>query len=119
MTAAPAIFKIRCHYCSHFRNPKEIIPLGTGGALMCWFCYDNHLIALKMLCGQPPPGCQGDNCGLTFAQLQAEAGSDDCKMYIHPKDGIYQVLCRACSDRYVLQRVDLYRPTRYGHRKKL
>lgn len=116
MTSSPAIFTVRCHYCSHPRTPTEILKIGTGGAIMCWHCYEWHLKALKMLCGQPPPGCQ--TCGVTFDEL-AERSSGDCCMYVHPKDGIYQVLCRACSDRYVPQRVDLYRPTKYGFLKKL
>lgn len=122
MTSAPAIFTVRCHYCSRPRNPTEILKIGTGGVVMCWHCYEWHLKALRMLCGHPPPGCQ--ECGTTFTQLQERAAkyaavAGDCSMYIHPKDGIYQVLCRACSDRYVPQRVDLYRPTEYGYRKKL
>jgi hypothetical protein len=40
-------------------------------------------------------------------------------MYLHPKDGIYQVLCRCCSDEYERERLDLYGDTLHGELKKL
>jgi hypothetical protein len=40
-------------------------------------------------------------------------------MYLHQKDGVYQILCRSCSDHYVRQRVDLYGDTEFGDRLKL
>lgn len=40
-------------------------------------------------------------------------------MFLHWKDGVYQVLCRACSDRYERKRLDLYGDTVHGHLKKL
>lgn len=117
MTAAP-IIGVQCHYCSKFRSPREILPIGgPHGAKMCWHCYEWHVAAVKLLAGQIPSGCQ--KCGLTFAKLQERAGSGDVRMYVHPVDGIYQVLCQTCSDRYVPQRSDLYRRTRFGHLKKI
>jgi hypothetical protein len=107
-----------CHYCSRPRSPREILRIGKGGAVMCWLCWEWHLRALRMLCdGTPPPGCQ--ECGVTFAVLRDAAGDGDIKMYLHPKDGVYQVLCRTCSDRYFPKRVDLYRPTQFGSQLKI
>jgi hypothetical protein len=82
---------------------------------MCWHCYEWHQHALKMLAGKPPPGCQ--DCGLKFADLPEIGG--DTKMYLHVKDGIYQVLCKTCSDAYILKRVDLYGHTAFGRSQKL
>jgi hypothetical protein len=113
----PAVMCVRCHYCSKFRSPREVLYIGTGGACMCWDCYDWHNRALDALAGTPPPGCQ--ECGVTYEQLRERAGGGDCGMYVHPRDGMYQVLCKKCSDAYVPQRVDLYRPTQYGHNRKL
>ena len=107
----------KCPYCSKFRHPKEIMPLGTGGAKICWHCYGWHQAAVRVLSGQPPPGCQ--ECGVTFRALSDAAGGGDIRMYIHAKDGIYQVLCKACSDRYVVRRVDLYGATEFGRRLNL
>jgi len=89
----------------------------SGGAIMCWQCLEWHRRAVMMLAGKPPPGCQV--CGVTFAQLQERAGGGDVRMYLHAKDGIYQVLCRQCSDDYVPKRVDLYGDTAFGHSRKL
>jgi len=113
----PVLLTVECHYCSKFRNPAEIIPLGLGGAKMCWHCYQWHQKALAMLSGHPPPGCQ--QCGVTFAELRLRAGGVDVRMYLHAKDGIYQILCRTCSDNYVPKRRDLYGPTLFGHRMNL
>ena len=114
---APAVFKVQCPYCSKWRSPAEIIPIGTGGAKICWHCYEWHHQALKMLAGQPPPGCQ--ECGVSFEALEKAAPGGNVRMYVHPKDGIYQVLCRRCSDAYTRKRVDLYGDTKFGWDRKL
>lgn len=100
----------RCHYCSHFRSAEEIYPIGVGGAQICLRCLEWHGKAIGMLAGTPPPGCQ--ECGVTFAQLRERGG--DVRMYLHQKDGIYQILCKPCSDAYIPKRRDLYGPTRFG-----
>lgn len=107
---------VKCHYCSRFRNPKEVLRL-TGGPIMCWQCWEWHQEALRMLAGQPPRGCQ--QCGVSFAALQERAAGGDIRMYVHAKDGIYQILCRTCSDGYVAKRADLYRRTEFGRAMKL
>lgn len=112
-----AVMTVICHYCSKPRHPKEVLYLGTGGAIMCWSCWEWHERAMSMLEGNPPPGCQ--ECGITFDQLRERSATGDCRMYLHPSDGIYAVRCRACSDAYVPKRVDLYGPTQFGHNKKL
>ena len=113
---APAIITERCHYCSRWRSPHEILHL-PGRAKMCLRCFEWHCEALKMLSGQPPKGCQ--ECGVSFQALMERAGSGNTPMYLHRKDGVYQVLCRACSDRYERKRLDLYGDTVHGHLKKL
>jgi hypothetical protein len=117
----PAVLSTRCHYCSKFRNPHEIIPIGTGGALMCFHCYEWHTKSLNALAtGSAPPGCF--ECRVTWAELRARPASGDetsVKMYLVPKDGIYQLLCRTCSDAYERKRADLLGDTVYGHLNKL
>lgn len=70
-----------------------------------------------MLAGDPPWGCQ--ECGVTFADLESATADGNVSMYMHTKDGIYQVLCRQCSDAYERKRLDLFGGTVYGHLKKL
>jgi len=110
------VLAVRCHYCSHPRHPMEVLRL-TGGPIMCWQCFQWHQQAMRMLAGQPPRGCQ--ECGVTFRGLEQRVAGGDVRMYLHAKDGIYQVLCRACSDNYVPKRVDLYAGTAFGHARKL
>jgi hypothetical protein len=114
----PQVLRIRCHYCSQFRSPHEITDIGQGGARMCWHCYEWHLRALDLLCnGNPPPGCQ--ECGTAFADLERRAAEGNFRMYAHPKDGFYQILCQHCSDEYERKRADLYGATVYGHTKQI
>jgi hypothetical protein len=121
VTPVPAVVLLdRCHYCSKHRLPGDIHTIGgtQGGAKICRHCLEWHHRALRMFCtGKPPEGCQ--ECGITFDQLTELAGGGDIPMYIHVKDGIYQILCRACSDKYERKRLDLYGDTAYGLKKKL
>lgn len=84
---------------------------------MCFHCWQWHQQALKMFAGEPPAGCQ--ECGVTFEALERAAPGGNVGMYIHAKDGIYQVLCRRCSDAYIQKRVDLYADTKFGWDRKL
>lgn len=111
------VLAVRCHYCSRHRHPREIHPIGTGGARICSYCLEWHIKAIAMLAGEPPPGCQ--QCGVTFAFLQDCARSGDLRMYLHAKDGIYQILCRGCSDGYIAKRRDLYAETQFGHSRNI
>ncbi len=113
----PQVLLVRCHYCSKHRSPHEILRIGTGGAVMCWHCYERHNKALLILAGQIPAACQ--ECGVTVEALQAASASGDCKMSVCHKDGVYQFLCFPCSERYVRKRVDLFGSTQFGHQQKL
>ncbi len=112
----PQVLKIRCHYCSQFRDPREVHHL-PGGVVMCWNCYGWHQRALRMLAGSPPPGCQA--CDVTFKELTERSPDGNTRMYLHVKDGIYQVLCTSCSDEYERKRLDLYGDTVHGWLRKL
>lgn len=113
MSLVPVI-RLKCRFCSKFRSPNEFIHDATVG--YCWVCYEWHQHALKMLAGVDPPGCQ--QCGTFFEVLRSRAAGD-LRMYLHPKDGIYQILCKACSDGYERKRLDLYGDTPHGWLRKL
>lgn len=111
------IIGVRCHYCSKSRSPREVIYL-PGGKMLCWRCYEWHGHAMGLLAkGEPPPGCQ--ECGAKFDAMQEVNARGDMPVYLHPKDGVYQVLCGKCSDAYVQKRADLYGSTQYGRLQKL
>ena len=115
--AAPGvIIGERCHYCSKFRSPLEIRLL-AGGAKICQRCYHRHELAVAQLSGNLPPGCQGEQCNKTFDELEPDPGTGNIRLYVHMKDGIYQLLCKACSDRYFPKRADLYGDTLFGWRQ--
>lgn len=54
-----------------------------------------------------------------MAQIAEQTRGDNVRMALHPKDGIWQVLCGTCSDTYEAKRRDLYADTPYGHIKGL
>lgn len=112
----PVVLQVKCHYCSRFRHPKEVIRM-TGGPIMCWRCWEGHQHALRLFQGQPPPGCQ--MCGVTFKALSDATPGTQVRMFVHWKDGIYQILCKTCSDKYIPKRVDLYGATEFGKSLKL
>jgi len=111
----------RCHGpCGRQRPPAELVSLGTGGAKICWDCWAWHEKALQMLAGAMPPGCQ--NCLKSMETLRREANAvfpdGEPRMYVHPLEGIYAVLCWVCSDQ-VVRATNLYRDTQYGWDQKL
>lgn len=114
-----AVTTLRCHYCSKFRHPAEIIHIGTGGAKMCQHCYEWHLSSLNAVSkGGVPPGCF--DCRATWDELRLRLDAGDntsVKMILVPKDGIYQLLCRTCSNAYEQKRADLLSGTLYGQSK--
>jgi hypothetical protein len=121
LTIAAPIMTVRCQYCGKPRNPKELIPIGTGGANICFACYEwsaKNLLALSQ--GGMPAGCF--ECRATWDELRRRPALGDensVKMFLHDKDGIYQLLCGTCSDAYARKRSDLYGDTLYGHLHKL
>lgn len=103
----------RCNFCSKPRPEFRFHRLTTG-QIICDYCLEWHMHALEFLGGAPPRGCQ--ECGVTFEALRAASPDVEIaiRMFVIPKDGIYQLLCQACAAPYVQKRNDLYRGTRFG-----
>lgn len=128
--STPFVISVRCHYCSKARSPREVVNLGgvvkrtaagvvrEGQATMCWACYERHCATVKYLgSGELPKGCM--ECGTSMEALRAREADGNARLWVHWKDGIYQMLCRGCSDAYEKRRLDLYGDTAYGHMRKL
>lgn len=106
----------RCHYCSRTVPLFELIKFGDS-MVRCARCEENHIAALDVLAGNPPKAC--GECGVTFELLAARTLGAEVKMAVHMKDGMYQLLCSVCDEKYVRQRPDLYGPTEFGWKRKL
>ena len=127
MMAAPAsiltpAFSLlqRCDYCSKWRLPSEMMRFGADKCMaMCHNCYQRHEKAMQMLSGLPAEkwGCQ--ECGVSAVAIRERSHDGNCRLYVHWKDGIYEILCRPCSDAYEKKRLDLYGNTPYGWKRKL
>lgn len=107
----PFIFGVRCQSCSRFFSLSDLIQFGES-ILMCHKCHEKHVAALNVLAGACPTAC--GECGVTFSQLAARVAGDHVPMFVHMKDGIYQLLCGSCDAVYVQKRRDLYGETRFG-----
>lgn len=108
----PNLVKLRCHYCSKERELFRVHRLGHNAQIICDYCLDWHNKAIEFLAGRAMPGCQG--CGASWEFLRDATPGVEIRMYVVPKDGIYQVLCPACIRPYVSKRADLYRQTPFG-----
>ena len=106
----------RCNWCSREQPSGDLLHLSSGQA-MCLRCHEWHGHALQVLSGAIPRGCQ--ECGLSTDQLAALTSGPATRMFVVPKDGIYQLLCATCKDRYCRKRSDLYRATQFGQEMKL
>lgn len=110
------IIGVRCHYCSKFYPRSHVVNFGKS-MVRCWKCHGAHLAALEVIAGNPPKGC--GVCGVTFEALAERTAGEEVGMFMHYKDGLYQLLCSACDRVYVPKRKDLYGPTQFGWDRKL
>ena len=100
-----------CNWCSRQLPPHRVHPLRSN-QIICDDCLNWHFHALDFLGGAIPSGCQ--ICGRAWLEIRNSTPTVEVRMYVAPKDGIYQVLCEACVKPYTAKRKDLYRGTRYG-----
>jgi len=105
------VLAVKCHYCSRQRPAWQTHQV-TGAQRICDSCLDWHNKAIEFLAGHAIPGCQG--CGASWELLRDREPGENVRLYVVPRDGIYQVLCRACVRPYVSKRSDLYKGTAFG-----
>ena len=116
MSAAIPIIGTRCHSCSKFYPESGLMTIGES-IKRCFACQEKHEQALDVLAGNPPRSC--GECGATWEEIKRRDSNPEAKMYVHMKDGVYQLLCDLCDEEYVRKRKDLYGPTRFGWERKL
>ena len=108
----PHVAGVRCNWCSKERPAFRIHRLSSGQAI-CDYCLEWHNHALEVAGGTTEPiGCQG--CQQTWPMLKAITPGEDVPLYVVPKDGLYQLLCKQCVVPYVTTRADLYKGTEFG-----
>jgi hypothetical protein len=107
----PGVISVRCHYCSKEYPAWRTHQLQRSQRI-CDYCLDWHNKAIEFLAGRGLPGCQV--CGASWEFLHDSTLGVEVRMYVVPKDGIYQILCATCVRPYVSKRADLYGGTRFG-----
>ncbi len=111
---APAVLiGEECHYCTKWRNPRDIIHQ-PGGVKICLGCEQRHIEALAALSTGVFTG-ECSECGKTAEQLRSRNGA----MAMHFENGKYRAMCVGCDMVYVPKRKDLYGQTEFGHALKL
>lgn len=105
------VITVRCHYCSHFRPPDEVMTIGDS-IKMCFDCREKHLEEIIKF--HPEKECA--HCHRTFDALAA-LGMD--VFTVHWMDRSYQILCRTCNAVYIPKRADLFRDTQFGWEQKI
>jgi hypothetical protein len=108
------VLKLRCNFCSK-ELPVHRVHQIQQAQIICDYCLDWHNKALDFLAGGPIPGCQ--ICDRSWAILRDQTKSVEVRLYVVPRDGIYQVHCASCMAEYVPKRGDLYAGTPFGHDK--
>ena len=108
----PDLIARRCAYCSKWRNSFRVHQLAGNAQLICEDCLVWHNRALEFLAGGAPSGCQG--CMATWEVLRDRAPGTQVRLYVLPRDGIYQMLCAECVAPYIRKRKDLYKETAFG-----
>lgn len=108
----------RCHYCSKFRSPSDIINQ-PGGVKICIGCEQRHLEALAAMQTHNFLGCCSE-CGRTAEELKAQKRCGPLgQMAVHFEGGKYRPMCLVCNETYVPKRRDLYGETEFGWAQKL
>jgi hypothetical protein len=116
MVNVPGVVSVRCHYCSKEYPAWRTHQMHTAQRI-CDYCLDWHNKAIEFLAGRGLPGCQV--CGASWEFLHDSTLGVEVRMYVVPKDGIYQILCSTCIRPYVSVRKDLYGGTAFGAQLKL
>lgn len=115
MSAAPALLVLhRCNFCSKELPGFRVHRLAGGAQIICDDCVEWHIHALNFQGGKIPPGCQ--ECRASWEFLRDSTPGVEIRMYVVPRDGILQLLCSTCVQRYLPKRADLYRGTAFGER---
>jgi hypothetical protein len=102
---------VRCSFCSKERPAHRVHHL-TNGQIICDYCMEWHRNAMDVLSGGVPRGCQ--ECGATWEFLRDSTLGVEVRMYVVPKDGIYQLLCSLCVAKYLQKVPHLNKGTRFG-----
>lgn len=109
------VLHVRCHYCSKFKPASDVRSIGEF-VQICSNCYEAHNRRIEAL-AEPPSECPG--CQRAIADIQAAELGDKFSMFLHLRDGQYQLLCRRCDAEYIPKRKDLYGHGPFGRENKL
>lgn len=106
------VMSVRCNYCSKYVSRSVARRLAGHAQIICDDCIDWHNRSIEVLAGEIPAGCQ--QCSRSWDLIRDGAIGDDVRMYVVPKDGIYQLLCSLCCMPYLRLRSDFYKDTAFG-----
>jgi hypothetical protein len=108
---SPAILEtVVCNWCTR-ALPKFRVHRLMSHQVICDYCLEWQDHAMEVLGGAVPRGCQA--CGTSWYDLNARSGQQ-VRMYVVPKDGIFQLLCIDCVRPHLPKTKELYKGTKFG-----
>lgn len=124
MATALITASVYCKFCRKWKTPSHINRQSERQGSFCHDCYYKFLVweLVEFAKGEPPPGCP--ECGRSKEELAMAAeregalDGDNVSMFMHVKDGIMQLLCKPCSDRYSATS-GMFKGTQFEHDAKL
>ncbi len=113
MNESAAVFRMyaQCPQCGRYCPPEEL----KGTQPRCYDCQDWHERTVNVI--EASIGCH--ECKKTWIELRDSGTGAEMKMYVVPRDGTYQVLCRPCCDEFVRLSRALYAGTAFAEMMKL
>lgn len=115
MSSGAIIIGERCFDCSKFVSPADAMRIGES-VVKCPNCFAAQRKAIDSW-ADPPQECA--RCHRSFEDLARDVPGKPVSMFCHWMDSTFAMLCRACDEIYVRQRLDMYRATRFGWNRKL
>ncbi len=102
----------KCNVCQRHKPANEMVSGNEKRGYLCTACYYKHHENLRGLSRSGPRAC--NECGVSFALLVERKPT--ATMTVHVKDGVLQILCKRCADRFE-PKAPQYKGTLYGYRK--
>lgn len=93
----------RCRSCGRQLRPSSVRRFGY--ASICESCLESIEARLDEFLSRNPDRC--DECGRLIRDMECDA-TGNIFMFVHMKDGVFQILCDQCSVSYAVSRKDIY-----------
>lgn len=96
---------IKCPRCQRFSPAEEFV--GAGHGFYCWRCYEKHMTMLAEFRGVT-------QCYECQVKVVGDRPGEQLTCRLVPKDGVYQLLCELCFDKWMRLVPEMFKGTPFG-----